>query len=209
MAMAEVGSRSEMVKAQINRQSYIEMMLRSYGQYYDVHLTEGSPYSLGENLVKIPDPLPVMEELPIVARCDFHVQNDTSVLLRRNVLYSTQNHEYRYLFEVPHLSLEQYRAFEQFVYDDGMKRIRPGNGHMSTNLTLAIIAGSADPEAVKAVRHCSLHKEFRMGLDGWMDFHTNLVLLDEQKVFTNMGGHNDRKHLKEIFRKLNKRAGDR
>lgn len=252
-----------MEKSPVSRQSYIEMMLRSYSRYYDVHLTEGSQYNIfrtrqghcdeqsseksqyselptggryagqsaekdqyselpagsrcngqsvedgqcvqGEEASNIPAPLPPMEGLPIVARCDFHVQNDTSVLLRRNVLYSTQNHEYRYLFEIPHLSLEQYKAFEQFVYDDGMKRIKPGNGHMSTNLTLAIITGSADLEAVKAAKHCSLHKEFRMGLDGWMDFHTNLITLDEQKIFTNMGGHNDRKHLKQIFKMLNKR----
>ena len=87
-----------------------------------------------------------------------------------------------------------------------MGRITPGNGHMSTNLTLAIICGSADDAAVKAAKHCRLHRDFRFGLDGWMDFHTNLVVLETGKIFTNMGGHGDRKHLSAILKVLKKRA---
>lgn len=197
--------RSDVMHA-VTSDAYVDMMIRSYGPYYDIHLTEGETNPLREREENLPAMLPRVEDLPLAARCDFHVQNDTSVLLRTNVLYSTQNHEYRYLFKTEHLTLEDYRRFERFVYEDGMGRITPGNGHMSTNLTLAIICGSADDAAVKAAKHCRLHRDFRLGLDGWMDFHTNLVVLETGKIFTNMGGHGDRKHLSAILKVLKKRA---
>lgn len=188
----------------VTTQSFLNMMLRSYGPYYDIHLTEGEENPLGEE--KLPERLPRKEDFPLAARCDFHVRNDTSVLLRRNVLYSTQNFEYRYLFRVEHLTLSDYRRFEKAVLDDGMARITPGNGHMSTDLILSIVCVSADEEAVKAARHCRLHREFRLGLDGWMDFHTNLVVLDSGRICTNMGGHGDKKHLKQIWKVLNRKS---
>lgn len=190
----------------VTGKAFVEMMIRSYGPYYDIHLTEGEENPLGEKGENLPAMLPRAEDLPLAARCDFHVQNDTSVLLRTNVLYSTQNHEYRYLFRTEHLTLEDYRRFEHYVYDDGMERITPGNGHMSTNLTLAIVCDSADPAAVRAAKHCRLHRDFRLGLDGWMDFHTNLVVLETGKIFTNLGGHGDRKHLSAILKVLRKRS---
>ena len=166
----------------LSRKDYQERLLRSYTSYYNVHRMQD-------------------DTLPLLARCDFHVENSSYVLLKRNVTWSAMSHEYCYIFSVSHLTSELYRRMEKYVYESGMALIDPkSESHMSTNLTLLVICDTCDSAAEKLLKRCRIHKEFRLGLDGWMDFHTALVRMDTRKVRTNMSGHSNAKHLKQMLR---------
>jgi hypothetical protein len=77
---------------------------------------------------------------------------------------------------------------------------------MSTVLTLVVLCDECDKDALKMLKHCHLHKEFRMGLDGWMDFHTALLDMTNEKVYTNMSGHDLKKPFRRYMRMLTARA---
>ena len=108
-------------ETKMERVYYTERLLDAFRRYYDVNQeVEGAP-----------------EEF--FARCDFHVTDARYVLSKKNVLWSTDSHEYCYIFSLDHLTLDDYRRFEKYAYDDGMKRITPGHGHKCTAITLIAV----------------------------------------------------------------------
>ena len=164
-----------------DREMFLERLKKAYAYSYNVH---------------------EMEEEHLKAVCDMHMEQGSYVLSRRNVMWQAMNHEYVYMFATDHLSKEQFEAFAAYVYEHGMEEVDLKNNHMSTVLSLAVVAESADKEALKALKHFHKHKEFRMGLDGWMDFHTVLVDLEHDKVVTNMSGHDLRKPYKKFLKRM-------
>ena len=126
---------------------------------------------------------------PLVATMDFYATSEKYVLSTKAKLWEAKNFEYVYLFNVPHLTKEIYEVCEKLAYEQGMARIQPGPTHMYTYITALFVCDSCDEEARKALRRCKLYKSFRMSYWGWMDFHTALVVLPEEKVSTNRSGH--------------------
>ena len=81
---------------------------------------------------------------------------------------------------------------------------------MYTYITTLFVCDSCDEDARQALMRCKLYKSFRMSYWGWMDFHTALVVLPEEKVSTNRSGHSAaqvlnqglfHKQMKKLFRK--------
>ena len=61
-------------------------------------------------------------------------------------------------------------------------------------------------DARQALMRCKLYKSFRMSYWGWMDFHTALVVLPEEKVSTNRSGHSAAQVLNQgLFHKQKKK----
>ncbi|MEE8886823.1 MAG: hypothetical protein SOI56_09755 [Eubacteriales bacterium] len=165
-----------------NRKDFSDILLNSYSQYYDIH--------------HFPE-----TERPLLARCDFHMEKGSYFLLKRNMTWMAKCHEYCYIVSVPHLTLDMYREYEKYVYDHGMTLIDPKSGdHMSTYLTLLVVCDSCDKDALRALKRCHIHKDFRFALDGWMDFHTALVCMSDHTIMTNMSGHDQKHFLKELIR---------
>ena len=115
-----------------------------------------------------------------------------------------------YLFNVPHLTREIYEACEKLAYEQGMARIQPSSTHMYTYITALFVCDSCDEDARKALKRCKLYKSFKLSYWGWMDFHTGLVVLPEEKISTNASGHSAaqvferglfHKQKKSLFRK--------
>ena len=67
------------------------------------------------------------------------MRNAQYVLLKKNELWSAESREHCYIFSLPQLTEETYRTLERYVYEEGMKLIHPGKGHMCTTLTLLVV----------------------------------------------------------------------
>lgn len=129
------------------------------------------------------------DELPLAAQMDFYAYSSKYVLSKKAKLWEANSFEYVYLFSVPHLTKEIYDVCEKLAYDKGMARVKPGPNHMYTYITALFVCDSCDEEARKALKRCRLYKSFRMSYWGWMDFHTALAVLPEEKISTNASGH--------------------
>lgn len=126
---------------------------------------------------------------PLMATMDFFVHNSKYVLSKKAKLWEANSFEYVYLFSVPHLTKEIYERCEKLAYEEGMARIQPGPSHMYTYISAIFLCDSCDEDARRALKRCRLYKSFRMSYWGWMDFHTALAVLPEEKVSTNASGH--------------------
>ena len=129
------------------------------------------------------------EESPLVARMVFHASTAKYVLSKKAVLWQAGSHEYVYLFQVPHLTLETYRACEELAYRQGMAQIQPGPEHMYSYITALFLCDTCDDEARKALKKCRRYQSFKLSYWGWMDFHTALAELSLHRVTGNFSGH--------------------
>ena len=162
------------------REQIVERLASYYSAYYDVHPQDDNPR--GPKL-----------------RCDLHVNNQKYLLFRKNVIWEANCHEYVYVFSVPHLTEEIFRQCETYADEEGMKLIEPVKGHMYTYLTCVIIADTADPGAVKALKKSRIQKSFRFSLRGWMELHTALLDRSSGRTFVNRSGRENAKLFKNII----------
>ena len=69
-----------------------------------------------------------------------------------------------------------------------MSHIEPKAGHMCSYITALFICDTADPDAVKALKRTRIYKSFRLSYYGWMDFHTGVIELSNNKTSANASG---------------------
>lgn len=205
------GGREE---SRMDRGRYVERLISSYRRYYDIIpaasaaafnalRAESTAKKTAGEAPQQAEPVSAERlEGPagLICRCDFTVRNAQYVLLKKNELWSAESREHCYIFSVPLLTEEIYRSLERYVYEEGMKLVHPGKGHMCTTLTLLVVCDRSEPGAEKLLRKCRLHKSFRFSLDGWMDFHTGLMAMESGKAAANFGGHDNLKLLKQLIR---------
>lgn len=175
------------------RERYVHRLLTAFRRYYN--LVDPSDLPVPDN------PLSEALSRALIRRCDFEVRNAQYVLTKNHELWSADSREHCYIFSLEDLTVEAYKALEDYVYTEGMKLIHPKKGHMCTTLTLMIVCETCQPEARKLLKKCHLHKDFRFTLDGWMDFHTALAVLGERRAETNFSGHENKKLLKGLMEK--------
>lgn len=162
------------------RESAIARLLKSYQTYYNVTLFEE-------------------EQTPIAARCDFFEHAGKYVISKKAELWTADNEEFLYILDVPHLTLETFEKWRDYVYEDGMGRIHVGPGHMYSYITSVFICDSCDEDARKALKKCRIYKSFHFSLHGWMDYHTAVVDLGNGRIDANRSGHTVAKSLKRVL----------
>ena len=160
------------------RGAAIERLLKSYRTYYDIHMQE--------------------DETPIAARCDFFEHSEKYVLSKKAELWSADNEEFLYIVDIPHLTLELYEKWRDYIQEDGMQRVKPGPGHMASYITPVFICDTCDEDARKALKKCRIYKSFHFSLHGWMDHHTAVVQVSTGQIDANGGG----RHTAKIYKKF-------
>ena len=59
------------------------------------------------------------DQTPITARCDFFEHSEKYVLSKKAELWSADNEEFLYLVDIPHLTLELYEKWRDYIQEDG------------------------------------------------------------------------------------------
>ena len=165
---------------QYTRESAIERLLKNYGPYYNIHMIED-------------------DQTPITARCDFFEHSGQYVISKKAELWSADNEEFLYVLSIPHLTLELYEQWRDYVQAEAMERIHVGPGHMASYITPIFICDTCDEAARKALKKCRIYKSFHFSLHGWMDHHTALVELSTGQIDGNLGGRHTAKILKKVL----------
>ena len=101
--------------------------------------------------------------------------------------------------DIPHLTLELYEKWRDYIQEDGMQRVKPGPGHMASYITPVFICDTCDEDARKALKKCRIYKSFHFSLHGWMDHHTAVVQVSTGQIDANGGGRHTAKILKKIL----------
>lgn len=134
-----------------------------------------------------------------IATCEYYEHSEKYVISKKAELWSANSEEFLYLYKFDRLTLEDFNQVIDFVYDDGMNRAHIGPGHMYTYITPIFVCNECDEDALKAIKKCKIYKSFRFSFHGWMDFHTAVIEIKNNKISTNASGRCMEKGLKKVL----------
>ena len=80
-----------------------------------------------------------------------------------------------------------------------MSHIKPNREHMSSFVTLVILADTIDPEAKTLIKKTRFRKNFRLALHGWMEYHIAAMEISTHSFLSNPAGKEARKLLEGNF----------
>lgn len=119
---------------------------------------------------------------------EFHTHGEQYVLVKRAKLWEVDSHEYLFFQAVDELDEAELSKWVNFMLEHGIKKAQPQPNHMSSNITLVLIADSTSGDVAKAVRKTRFRKNFKFGLEGWADLKLAVVDLQGRSVVTNGAG---------------------
>ena len=119
---------------------------------------------------------------------EFHSYGEKYVLVKSAKLWEVDTHEYLFFVLADALDETQVRDLVSFMEHDGLKKVVPKPNHMSSAISLVIVADSCAQEAAKAVRKTRFRKNFALGIRGWADLRVAVADLSANRVITNAAG---------------------
>lgn len=139
------------------RDDLFERIVAAHGGYYDIlrdYQFEGRTFP---------------------AFASFHSHGEQYVLVKRAKMWEVETHDYLFFEKADHLSAANLEQEIEFVTSKGLTKVIPGPSHMSSALSLVIVANSADDEALKKAHKARFRKNFKLSLHGWADLRVAVV----------------------------------
>ncbi len=160
----------------------LEKLLKAYSHSYDittdVHLEDGASYP---------------------AMAHYFLRDEHYLVRRDKQFYATEQHEYVYFHVTDRLDAEGAKALADLTLKVGLAAVKPHREHMCSFVTLVILADVIDPEAKKVLQKTRFHKNFRLALHGWMEYHIAAMECSTGSFLSNPAGKEARKTLELNF----------
>lgn len=119
---------------------------------------------------------------------EFHSSASRYVLVKRAKLWEASTHEYLFFCETAHLDAAQFDDLMGFITSEALAKVQLSPDHMSSFLTLVVVADSIDDDIARRVRTARFRKNFALGFKGWADVRVAVVDLSTKQVLTNAQG---------------------
>lgn len=162
-------------------QERLDRLLNAYSHHYDIERdvqVQGGSYP---------------------ATAFYYLRDENYLVSRKHVLSVVENHEYVYFYLTEHLTAEDVRRQIEVSREAGMGHIKPNKEHMSSMVTLVILADVIDPEAKTLIKRTRFRKNFRLALHGWMEYHIAAMECSTMSFLSNPAGKGARKLLEANF----------
>ena len=129
----------------------------------------------------------------------FFLRDENYLISKKHVLSAVENHEYVYFYLTEHLDAATLQKQIAISREAGMSNIKPNREHMSSFVTLVILADTIDPEAKTLIKKTRFRKNFRLALHGWMEYHIAAMEISTNSFLSNPAGKEARKLLEGNF----------
>ena len=166
---------------EMTQQERLEKLLNAYSHHYDIArdvTVEGGTFP---------------------ATAFFFLRDENYLISKKHVLSAVENHEYVYFYLTEHLTVEELQKQIDLSKKAGMGHIKPSKEHMSSFVTLVILADTIDPEAKTLIKKTRFRKNYRLALHGWMEYHIAAMEISTQSFLSNPAGKEARKLLEGNF----------
>ena len=131
------------------------------------------------------------------ATATFFLRDENYLISKKHVLSAVENHEYMYFYVTDHLDAATLRRQIDLTLKVGTARVKPHKDHMSSFVTLVILADTIDSEAKQLIQKTRFHKNFRLALHGWMEYHIAAMECSTNSFLSNPAGKGARKILEQ------------
>ena len=129
----------------------------------------------------------------------FYLRDENYLISKKHVLSAVENYEYVYFYLTEHLTAEDLQKQIEVSRNAGMSYIKPHKEHMSSLVTLVVLADTIDPEAKTLIKKTRFRKNYRLALHGWMEYHIAAMEISTNSFLSNPAGKGARKILEENF----------
>ena len=166
---------------EMTQQERLEKLLNAYSHHYDIArdvTVEGGTFP---------------------ATAFFFLRDENYLISKKHVLSAVENHEYVYFYLTEHLTVEELQKQIDLSKKAGMGHIKPSKEHMSSFVTLVILADTITPEAKKLLQKTRFRKNFRLALHGWMEYHIAAMEISTHSFLSNPAGKEAKKTLEANF----------
>ena len=166
---------------EMTQQERLEKLLNAYSHHYDIArdvTVEGGTFP---------------------ATAFFFLRDENYLISKKHVLSAVENHEHVYFYLTEHLTAEELQKQIDLSKKAGMGHIKPSKEHMSSFVTLVILADTIDPEAKTLIKKTRFRKNYRLALHGWMEYHIAAMEISTQSFLSNPAGKEARKLLEGNF----------
>ena len=166
---------------EMTRQERLDKLLNAYSHHYDIDrdvTVEGGRYP---------------------ATAFYYLRDENYLISKKHVLSAVENHEYVYFYLTEHLDVETLQKQIDLSREAGMSHIKPNKEHMSSFVTLVILADTIDPEAKTLIKKTRFRKNCRLALHGWMEYHIAAMEISTNSFLSNPAGKEARKLLERNF----------
>lgn len=122
---------------------------------------------------------------------EFHSFGEQYVLVKRAKLWEVNTHEFLFIDFADNFNETALEDAVAFMKKEAFKKVPAGPNHMSSALTLVILANSATDKAVQLLRKTRFRKSYKLSFQGWADLRLALVDFSRpngKQVFTNTAG---------------------
>ena len=131
------------------------------------------------------------------ATATFYLRDENYLISKKHVLSAVENYDYTYFYITEHLDAATLRQQIDLTMKVGTARVKPHRDHMSSFVTLVILAETIDEEAKALIRKTRFHKNFRLALHGWMEYHIAAMECSTNSFLSNPAGKGARKILEQ------------
>lgn len=133
------------------------------------------------------------------AAATYFLRDENYLISKKHVLNAVENYDYTYFFLTEHLDAETLRRQIELTKAAGTARVKPHKEHMSSFVTLVILADTIDAEAKAIIKKTRFRKYFRLALHGWMEYHIAAMECSTQSFLSNPAGKGAKKTLEMNF----------
>ena len=133
------------------KQAMLDKLLNAYSHQYDIDRDVN------------------VEGTTFPATATFFLRDENYLVSKKHVLSAVENYDYTYFYITEHLDAETLRSQIELTKKAGTARIKPSRDHMSSFISLIILADTIDDEAKKLIKKTRFQKYFRLALHsfGW------------------------------------------
>ena len=133
------------------------------------------------------------------ATATYFLRDENYLISKKHVLSAVENHEYVYFYLAEHLDAATLQQQIETTRNDGLGRIKPHREHMSSMVTLVILADTIAPEAKALIQKTRFRKNYRLALHGWMEYQIAAMEISTNSFLSNPAGRNAKKTLEQNF----------
>lgn len=119
---------------------------------------------------------------------EFHSHAEKYVLVKRAKLWGASAHEYLFFCVAERLSAAELADAVTFMTTQALDKVQPDSEHMTSYLSLVVIARCVDEDVAHKVRATRFRKNFKFGLQGWVDLRLAVIDLSASSVLANARG---------------------
>ena len=159
----------------------LEKLLNAYSHHYDIERDV------------------VIEGGSFPAMAIYYLRDENYLISKKHVLSAVENHEYVYFYLTEHLDAAALQQQIEITRNDGLGRIKPHKEHMSSMVSLVILADTIDPEAKALIKKTRFRKNYRLALHGWMEYQIAAMEISTNSFLSNPAGRNTKKTLEQNF----------